>query len=533
MTRSILKASLLGFTLALLAGAACDGGVVGPPDACGGCGEGRICEGSTCVCAPPALPCSPACAADDATCERGTYDEAACRCQPLSPTTILESIALTPSPIVLEVGQSVALTATGHFSSGEDLVISTSVDWAVQPGEIGGITSSGSLTAARAGAATVTATVGTVVGSAPLTVTAGLPKELRGLWVTRWNYGSAADVERIMGEAKDAGFNTIFFQVRGRADAYYHSNVEPWASELSGTLGQDPGWDPLATALAAARTHGLELHAWINTVPVWTGATAPPESTPRHVLLDHPDWLMVDEGGRAQTLGDTGYLCLSPGIPAARAHLLAVMEDLLSSYDVDGLHLDYIRYYGRTFSHDAASEQAFATAQAADASLTWEDWQRDQVAEIVRGAWAITRGHPGVKLTAAVWHNNDLAVTGSRGRRDYYQDSHAWLAEGIVDAIVPMNYMRIDSDPSFATLADDHLAHVGSRHVYMGVHVLGRSSEADPTGAEMIRNIEYARSVGSQGVVLFAYPYLADNALWDELSTGPFAEAAEPPPITW
>ena len=76
--------------------------------------------------------------------------------------------------------------------------------------------------------------------------------------------------------AANANFNAIFFQVRGNADAYYASQLEPWASRPSGTLGQDPGWDPLAVAIAEGHARGLEVHAWINVFPSWLGETAPP-----------------------------------------------------------------------------------------------------------------------------------------------------------------------------------------------------------------------------------------------------------------
>ena len=85
--------------------------------------------------------------------------------------------------------------------------------------------------------------------------------ELRGLWITRWNFKSPQDIARIMTQASDAHFNTVFFQVRGRADALYRSRLEPWAEELTGTLGQDPGWDPLEVAVLEAHRKGLEIHA--------------------------------------------------------------------------------------------------------------------------------------------------------------------------------------------------------------------------------------------------------------------------------
>ena len=349
-------------------------------------------------------------------------------------------------------------------------------------------------------------------------------RELRGLWITRWDFISPGDLDRLLRRAADAGFTAIFLQVRGRADALYRSRLEPWAEELSGTLGQDPGWDPLQLALDVGEELGLEIHAWMNIVPVWRGAAPPPETTPRHVYLSHPEWLMVDAQGQRMPPDRVKYVCLSPGIPAARDHVLAVIEDLLDHYPVDGVHLDYIRYYGRDFSHDPVSERRYAAALARTPGLRFGQWQRDQITELVRRAYALVQRYPDVQLTAAVWHNNRMPVRGSSGFRDYYQDSHAMTFEGVVDAILPMNYLRMDSrDAPFDERADDHVANAFGRKVYMGIHALGRITDPDPSGARMLENIAYARRVGADGVAIFASTFLDRYQLWDELRDGPFA----------
>ncbi|HRX01609.1 MAG TPA: family 10 glycosylhydrolase, partial [Anaerolineae bacterium] len=79
---------------------------------------------------------------------------------------------------------------------------------------------------------------------------ASSPQELRALWVTRWDFRTAEDIRIIAERAADANFNALFFQVRGNADALYRSQIEPWSALLSGgTLGEDPGWDPLELAI--------------------------------------------------------------------------------------------------------------------------------------------------------------------------------------------------------------------------------------------------------------------------------------------
>ena len=111
-------------------------------------------------------------------------------------------------------------------------------------------------------------------------------KEARGIWVTRWEWARnnirnnpAAQKERIIEifeKVKQARFNFILFQIRGNGDAFYKSNYEPWSELLTGKLGKNPGWDPLEFAIEQAQLRGLELHAWINTFPAWSGASPPP-----------------------------------------------------------------------------------------------------------------------------------------------------------------------------------------------------------------------------------------------------------------
>ena len=105
-----------------------------------------------------------------------------------------------------------------------------------------------------------------IVGGSALVTIEPDTGELRGVWVDRWTFSSASDVEDIMANAAAAGFNTVFFQIRGNADAYYHSQYEPWAKGLTGTLGQDPGWDPLEVAVASGHARRV---AW------WAGGRDP------------------------------------------------------------------------------------------------------------------------------------------------------------------------------------------------------------------------------------------------------------------
>ena len=356
--------------------------------------------------------------------------------------------------------------------------------------------------------------------------TAAGPTEARAMWVTRWDYASAADVATIFDDAEAGGFNVVFFQVRGTFDAYYQSTLEPWAAGLSGTLGQYPGWDPLATALEEGHSRDVQVHAWLNTFPVWTGTTPPTDSTPRHMYLEHPEWIVADSTGTPMAL-NSSYTFVSPGNPDVRAHIAAVAGDLVSGYDVDGVHLDYIRYPGSDYSHDAASLADYA---AHGGGMDYGDWQREQITATAAGVQqAVDAVRPGISITAAVWgiYEDLWQWWSSQGNIDYYQDSLAMANEGAVDAIVPMIYWDLTEPPGgytdFRTLVEFFAAEVAGESLWAGMW-----GDYDDFG-EIADEIEVAREAGATGVSVFAYTYVVDHDYWDEFATGPFADPVNPP----
>lgn len=450
----------------------------------------------------------------------------------------LASLRVTiAGPAILAPGATSTVTATGVFTDGSELDLTRAATWRSSSSTTADVLAGGVLRAIAPGIAELRATRGSIE-SAPLRVEVRedapppVPAELRGVWVTRWSYSSAAELEAIVDEVDAANLNAIFFQVRGVGDAYYRSNVEPWASRLGGALGRDPGWDPLATILTAAHAKGIQVHAWINTFPAWSGTTPPAESTPRHALLAHPEWLAADRDGTPMPPASSGYQFFSPGNPDVRAHVADVVEDLATRYAVDGVHMDFIRYPGAEYSHDAVSEARFADAQSADPMLARADWQRDNITALVTELRArVQRVRPTAALTVANWgiYTNEWGWSSvSRGFDDYFQDAHRWAEEGLVDALCPMTYWALTTPKGlrtdFATLTDHHLAAVerGGRFLFSGI-------EASHSTEELEQQIDYVRSVGGDGFVLFDLSLLRSNGHLARLAMGVLAERVPPP----
>ena len=266
---------------------------------------------------------------------------------------------------------------------------------------------------------------------------------VRAIWVTRWDFATAADIERVMSNCKASGLNTVMFQVRGAGTALYRSKLEPWAPELG---GHDPGFDPLKVACAAAHDRGMFLHAWANVIPGWRGSKPPKDR--RQLYHTRPDWFWRDAQGRRQPLG--WYCSVNPCYPEVRKYLADVMAEIVGNYDVDGLHLDYIRFPNEKtdaypasapvpdYPRDPRTIAMFrdATGKHPDQDpLAWNNWRGAQLTQLVRDIRKRIKGlKPGVKLTAAVksWPE--------RGMRAHYQDTRRWLAEHLLDGVFPMNY---------------------------------------------------------------------------------------------
>ena len=215
--------------------------------------------------------------------------------------------------------------------------------------------------------------IGLILASAVAPLPAQHP-EVRAMWVQRASLTSPTSVLSVVEMAAAAGFNTLIVQVRGRGDAFYRSDREPRAVALA---PQPSSFDPLALMVARAHRAGLKVHAWVNINLISEPA---PNQSPQHVVNAHPEWLMVprplaaelasmnpkrpeflqrlSEYAKARSDRVEG-LFLSPLNEDAVAHTVRVIGDIASRYELDGIHLDYIRFPNDEFDFSAEALSEF------------------------------------------------------------------------------------------------------------------------------------------------------------------------------
>lgn len=368
--------------------------------------------------------------------------------------------------------------------------------------------------------------------------------EGRALWVTRFDYDSEAKIAYIMETAARANFNIIYFQARAAGDAYYRSSIEPCAALLCGTLGGTPAYDPLEVAVREGHRRGLQVHAYLNAL---TGRPAgiegqckpmpePQSGNPRHMLLDHPEWAMSDRNGRRLPCPNgEEYVWLSPGFPQVRTRLAMVAADVARRYDVDGIHLDRIRYPGTAWSYDPPSIAEFGLDPATHPA-EWLAYRTNLVNRMVKEAYdSVTAVKPSLVFSAAVWgvYEDKWNWQTQAGLDDLMQDPRAWAKNGYMDVLVPMTYYRVKSvlcaRVDWTCLMLEHVegAERGTgRQMYIGI-------DASKGRDEMVNQIRLAREGGANGIAVFSFGAADRAGVWPLLTAGVFSERAAVPPMPW
>ena len=389
------------------------------------------------------------------------------------------------------------------------------------------------------------------------------PREFRAAWVatvanidwpSRKGLGSSAQQEEmrtLLDRAVALRLNAIILQVRPCADALYPSELEPWSEFLSGVQGQAPVpyYDPLALWISEAHARGLELHAWFNPfrARLGDGKSSP---SPLHVSQLRPQWV--------RAYGNQWWM--DPGEPAAAAHSVAVILDVLKRYDVDGIDLDdYFYPYPVPKGDDAKTELDFPDQSTwqryvdGGGLLARDDWRRNNVDALVQHLnIRIHQVKPWVRFGISPFGigRPNLRPAGIQGFSQYhklYADTERWLQAGWLDYLVPQLYWPIEQkEQAFAALLDYwHRQNTQGRHLWAGLftsRVLAArapgvaGSKASWWPEEILRQIATVRQrAPGTGHAHFSMAALLQNrqGLADALQADTYAAPALVPASPW
>lgn len=318
--------------------------------------------------------------------------------------------------------------------------------------------------------------------------------EFRGLWLDAWHNGflSVSQVTTLVNHCTTYNFNAVIVQMRRRGDAFYipqSPNLEPRTTALTS------GYDALAEIIRQchAANPRIEVHCWVPTMLIWSDNTAAPTQS-THVYNLHPEYLMKNSSGA--TYMSEGYY-IDPGHPDACMWNYNMAKDIVSRYDIDGFHWDYIRYPQQDAGYNATAISRYKTEFGLSTTPSPSDsqfstWRRRQVTDFLR--WTnsdLLAIKPSLVISASVFASRSDAYT------NRFQDWAAWNSEGIIDICMPMNYSSTNS--TFNTRVDDAYSNQGVRRAYIGQGAYLNSA------SNTVTQLKYVRNKSLLGTILYSY----------------------------
>ena len=351
--------------------------------------------------------------------------------------------------------------------------------------------------------------------SVHITVIAQSPKhETRAVWLTTiggidWPHSYQAESQKneltkTLDQLQQSGINTILIQTRVRGTTIYPSDIEPWDGCITGTPGRKAAYDPLQLCIDECHQRGMECHAWVVTIPVgkWNSLGCKQLRQKYPKLIKH--------------IGEDGYM--DPEQPQTGDYLAKVCQEIVSRYDVDGIHLDYIRY-PETWRIKVSRSKG-----------------REYITDIVRKIHrAVKKEKPWVKMSCSpIGKHDDLRryrAGGWNARTAVCQDAQAWLRDGLMDALFPMMYFK---DNQFFPFAIDWQEQRYGRTVVpgLGIYFLD-PREGKWTLEQVQRQMNVCRQIG-MGHCFFRSKFLTDNVKGIYDFTCRFNQTpALVPPMTW
>ncbi|MBT4482673.1 MAG: family 10 glycosylhydrolase [Candidatus Latescibacteria bacterium] len=348
--------------------------------------------------------------------------------------------------------------------------------------------------------------------------TAFCEPEVRALWVVRDTITSQQKIKTLVNFADKHNFNVLFVQVRGRGDAFYQSYFVPGPDDFS-TIPDS--FDPLEEVITLAHDKNIEVHAWLNMYLTWSSDKPPVH--PDHPLNKHPEWFMVSKDGESMATcpiedvrnENVEGRYLSPGLEQVKGYLSRVVTEILVTYNVDGIHLDYVRYPGRDYDFHPKIRQDYLERFGVDPhKVVWGDgrydpalmylgkWIESKAGQIDEQVRSIRRRinlvDKNVRLSAAVKPHADEA---------YYQFGQnwtGWLNEEIVDFVVTMSYFP-ETEKLFEIMSVN-LKSAERKKIIGGIGTYLTTPEKTADQISLIRQMDLL------GYCLFSYTVFLENS---------------------
>jgi uncharacterized lipoprotein YddW (UPF0748 family) len=367
-------------------------------------------------------------------------------------------------------------------------------------------------------------------------------REMRGVWVASVNNidwpsspnetsgEQISELVQLFAKLKAVGINTIYFQVRTECDALYKSSYEPWSYWLTGKQGRapEPFYDPLEFAVEEAHANGMELHAWINPYRA-VKDTSDYDKSDNHITKLQPEWILQFDNMKM----------LNPGIPGVTNYIDKIVADIVSRYNIDGIHLDDYFY---PYSPQITNQDSLTFKRYKGKYNNIFDWRRNNINSMVASVYETCQKiNPNLVFGVSPFGIVENKYANTNGFSSYdkiYCDPLTWINEKTVDYVVPQLYWEIGNKyadfkkllPWWASIKND-------RQIYIGLFS-SKMTAPNWTGvpSELYNEIRMIREFQNMdGIVFFSAKSIAQNysGLADSLRDSFFKFPSFVPEMKW
>lgn len=315
--------------------------------------------------------------------------------------------------------------------------------------------------------------------------------------------------ERAVDNIRNAQFNVVFQKVRSEGEVYYSSMLDPRAARIESTFA-----DPLRFFInqchSVVEEDNVGVVAWISVFPAYSGkidSTPPPGS----IAQQHPDWLSRDINGDA--MDNENMYWLDPGHPEVHGHILKIVLEIVTNYDVDGILLDDFRYpdIGINWGYNPGSLDLFRRQTGIlDNPLPhdprWVEWRRKQVTSLMEKIYrAVKSVKPSVNIYVGgiAWGKAPDDMAGFSKSRAYslvMQDWAGWLDRNLLDGVVIHNYKQYpQQENEFISWLEFSVNNLPKKKVISGIGGFFNFNSS------ILNQIRMVREMGLGGVALYSY----------------------------
>lgn len=348
--------------------------------------------------------------------------------------------------------------------------------------------------------------------------------ENRAAWY-RSNEKSDGEVKAVIEKAVSLNINAIYLETwyNGMVIGYSDNKLIKHHQKAHGDF------DALEAFCRIGHQYGIEIHAWVENFFIGTVSNSQEDDTLVSKTIGKH---LIDIQGNAYNRTIYGdYVFLNPYDKENRALVLSVYEEIIKKYDIDGIHLDYIRfpepnYQKYDFGYNADIIKGFQQKYNTDVNpkqmtkddplyTAWCKFREEIINSWVEEVYHLVRStKPDLWISCACYPALDEVP------ETIFQNVKVWLENGWIDEVFSMSY---SADNEYVTNnAEKFKNTVGDKAFYStGIMAFGTTTPID-----FANQLDVVRNVYANGSAVFSLGSITEDNYYDCMKYGPYSVKA-------